>query len=140
MGLDIAADLCEIELGQRRVVGAGARDQHVIDRRAQLAEEPLQPVEVGGVEGGHRRLELGPDAAEPVRIARGEDQGRAFGTRAPGRLQADAGTASDHDDGLPGELRSGAHVASSAHDSRKSVACRTNESWNWKSEPWPASG
>ena len=25
-------------------------------------------------------------------------------------------------------------------ESKNSVACRTKESWNWKSEPWPASG
>src|SRR4051794_36286291 len=28
----------------------------------------------------------------------------------------------------------------SPHESRNSVACRTKESWNWKSEPCPASG
>ena len=50
MRLDVAARLVEVELGQRRVVGAGPRDQHVVDRRRQLAEEPLEPVEVGGVE------------------------------------------------------------------------------------------
>ena len=27
-----------------------------------------------------------------------------------------------------------------AHESKNRVACRTNESWNWNSEPWPASG
>jgi hypothetical protein len=34
----------------------------VVDRRGQLVEEPLEPVEVGGIEGGDARPEFKPAA------------------------------------------------------------------------------
>ena len=57
-----------VEVGQERVVRAGAGDQDVVDRRRQFLEEPLQPVEVGGIEGrGVLRAEFGRGLLEPVR-------------------------------------------------------------------------
>ena len=42
---------------------------------------------------------------EPLGVAAGEDDVGALGACAPGGLQADAGAAADHDDGLPEQLR-----------------------------------
>jgi hypothetical protein len=66
VGVDVAACLLEVELGQRRVAGAGAGDQQVVDGRGQRVEEPLEPVEVGGVEGGDAGPELEADAVQAV--------------------------------------------------------------------------
>ena len=71
MGVDVAACRGEVELGQRRVVGTGAGDQQVVDGRGQRVEEPLKPVEVGGVEGGDAR-----PRAQGRRGAGGPDRGR----------------------------------------------------------------
>ena len=106
MGVHVAARLVDVELRQRRVVGTGARDQHVIDRRGQLVEEPAEPVEVGGVEGGDAGgPELEADALQAIRVARGEDHLGALRARAPGGLEPDARAAADHDDGLPEQRR-----------------------------------
>ena len=62
------------KLCQRRVVGTGARDQHVVDRRPQLVEELPQPSEVGGVEGRDAAgAHLEPHTLEAILVARGED-------------------------------------------------------------------
>jgi hypothetical protein len=45
MGLNVAACFFEIEFGQRRVVGTGASDQYVVDRRGQFAEELREALE-----------------------------------------------------------------------------------------------
>ena len=58
MGVDVAACRVEVELGQRRVVGTRTCDQQVVDGRGQRVEEPLEPVEVCGVEGGDAGPEL----------------------------------------------------------------------------------
>jgi hypothetical protein len=39
MGIDVATCFFDVELRRRRVVGTGARNQHVVDRRGQLVEE-----------------------------------------------------------------------------------------------------
>ena len=83
MRLDVAARLFDVELGQRRVVGTGARDQHVVDRRRQLAEELREPLEVGGVEGRDARAELVAGALEALGIA-----GRRGSRRLPRRALA----------------------------------------------------
>ena len=58
MGVDVAAGSFKVELRERRVVGTGSRQQHMIDRLAQLGEEAIEPVEVGGVERRGVRADL----------------------------------------------------------------------------------
>ena len=60
MGIDVTACLIDVELSQRRVIGAGACEQYVIDRPGERVEEPLEPVEVGGVEGSDTSAQLRP--------------------------------------------------------------------------------
>jgi hypothetical protein len=78
----------------------------VVDWCGQLVEEPLEPVEIGGVEGcGVLRAEFQRRLVEPVGIAAGEDD---TGTLSPGPSSfsnPDAGVAADHDDGLSDQLR-----------------------------------
>jgi hypothetical protein len=70
----------------------------------QLGEEPPEPLEVGGVEGRDAAgPELLADAAQALRVARGEDHCGALLARAPGRLEPDARAAADHDHGLPAQ-------------------------------------
>jgi hypothetical protein len=109
MRVDVAASLLDVELRKRRVVGTGARDQHVVNRRVQLVEEPLEPVEVGGVEGGDAGPELEADALQAVRVARRDDHVGSLLAHTPGRLEPDAGAAPDHDERLAGELRFATH-------------------------------
>jgi hypothetical protein len=102
VGVEIAVRLLAVEVGQGRVVGAGAGDQHVVDRRGQLVEEPLEPVEVGGIEGhGALRAEFGRGPLEALETAAGQDDVGALGAGAAGGLKPDARAAADHDDGLP---------------------------------------
>ena len=58
MRLQVATRLIDVELGERHVVGTGTGDEHVVDRGRQLVEEPAEPVEVGGVEGGDAAVDL----------------------------------------------------------------------------------
>ena len=101
----------EVEVLQRRVVGAGAGDQHVVDRPGQLVEEPPEAVEVGGVERGDAGAELVAglrcrrSGLRAVMITSAPSRARA-----PRGLEPDAGAAADHDDGLAGEAR---HAGSS---------------------------
>ena len=44
------AHLGEVDLGQRRVVGAAGGDHHVVDGIREVLEEPRQLIRVGGVE------------------------------------------------------------------------------------------
>ena len=68
MGFDVAAGRVEVEVRQRRVVGTGPRDEHVVDRRGQLVEERPEPVEVRGVEGRDApRVDLGRGLLEASR-------------------------------------------------------------------------
>ena len=82
MGLNVAACFFDIEFGQRRVVGTGASDQYVVDRRGQFAEELREALEVGGIEG-HRmqRGELARYVLKALGIPGGEDKLRPLGTR-----------------------------------------------------------
>jgi hypothetical protein len=91
VGIDVAACRVEVELGQRRVAGAGAGDQQVVDGRGQRVEEPLEPVEVGGVEGGDAGPEFEAGAVQAVRVAGGEDDACSLGAGELGRLEPDAG-------------------------------------------------
>ena len=76
MRLDVAACLLHVELGKRRVIRARTGDQHVVDRRTQLAEESSELLEIRGVEGRGIGCELAADALQPVGIPRGQDQRR----------------------------------------------------------------
>ena len=51
MGLNIPVRLFKIELGQGRVIGAWASNQHVVDRSGQFVEEPREAVRVGSIKG-----------------------------------------------------------------------------------------
>src|SRR4029077_8302206 len=48
--LDVAPRPVEVELRDRRVVGTGARSEHMVDLAWELLEEGLEPVEVRRVE------------------------------------------------------------------------------------------
>jgi hypothetical protein len=104
--VDRAAGLLEVHLGQRCVVGPPGGDHHVVDRPWQVLEEATQRRGVGGVEGGGaERADLLGGALEPVRVAGREDDFGPLGAGSPRRLEADAGAAPDHRDGLPEQLR-----------------------------------
>ena len=101
-----AARLCEVDVGQPRVVRAAGSGQDVVDRRWQLVEEPIEALEVGGVKRRNaQRAKFACGALEAFRVAGGENDIGALGPRSPGRLQPDPRAAADHDDRLPGELR-----------------------------------
>jgi hypothetical protein len=102
VGLQVTAGLGHFEIRERRVVRAGAGDEHVVDRRRQRVEEGPEPLEVGRVEGGAApRAELARDLLQPVGVAGGEDDLGALGAGQPGRREPDPGAAADDDDGLP---------------------------------------
>ena len=77
----------------------------MVDLR-EVAEEALEPIAVVGVERrGADRPDLARRGLEAVGVAAGEDDVGPLGAGAPGGLEADAGAAADHDDGLAGQLR-----------------------------------
>ena len=100
------ARLGRVHLQQGPVDRASGCDHHVVDRRWQILEEPLQASSVISVEG---RRPLRPDLfgrlAEPDGIAAGEDDLGTLRPGAPGCLKPDASTAADHHDRLPGQFR-----------------------------------
>ena len=69
MGIQVATCLIDVELCQGRVAGAGAGDQHVVDRRGQLVEELPEPIEVGR-RTRHAGPDLASDAVQAFRVAR----------------------------------------------------------------------
>jgi hypothetical protein len=75
------------------------------NRRVQLVEEPREPGEVGGVEGGDAGPELEAGAVQAVRVARRDDHVGSLLARAPSSLEPDAGAAADHQDRLAGQLQ-----------------------------------
>src|SRR5262245_53520935 len=116
MGADVAACLFDVQLRERSVVGAGTSDQDVVDGRAQFVEEAPESFEVGRIEGCDARAELQAGAAEAIGVTRSKDNAGSLGPGAPRRLEPDAGAATDHDDGLSGELGLAAHAdASTTH-------------------------
>src|SRR5690242_1277240 len=121
MGLDVAARFFDVEFRQGRVVRTGAGDQHVIDRRGQLVEEPPEPFEVGGVEGrAAQRSDFAGGTLEALRVPGGENYVRPLSACSSGRFEPDAGAATDHDDGLPEKFRfalDGRGGGWNAHDS-----------------------
>ena len=104
MGVDIAARRVEVELSQLRVVGTRTGDQQVVDGCWQRVEEPPEPAEVRGIEGGDAGPELEAGTVQAVRVAGGKDDVRSLGASEPGRLQPDAGAAPDEQDGLPEQV------------------------------------
>ena len=101
MRLERAARGVEVHVGQRRVVRPARRRHDVVDL-AEAGEERLQRGRVVGVEGrGVQRAELRGRPLQPSGIAAGQDHLGAARACAPRRLQPDARTAADHDDGLP---------------------------------------
>jgi hypothetical protein len=96
-----------VQVGQRRVVRAGARHHHVVDRGRQVGEEPVEGVRVGGVERrGAARAEFGRGPLQAVGVAGSQDDVGPFGAGLAGGLEPDARASADHDDGLPGQFRS----------------------------------
>jgi hypothetical protein len=104
MCLHVAAGFFHIELLQRRIVRPGACDQHVIDGRRQLVEEPFQPVEIRCVEGGYAGPKLITHALETVAAPRREDDTGSLSTSKAGCLEPDSGAAADNGAGLPLEF------------------------------------
>ena len=99
-----------LQLGQRRVVRAGAGDQHVVDRSRQAAEEAAERGLVGGVKRrGIARADLGRGLLQAVGVPAGDDHAGALLGGQAGGFHSDAGAAADHDDGLSGELRFAGH-------------------------------
>jgi hypothetical protein len=82
VGLYVATCFFKIEFGQRRVVGTGAGDQHMVDRGGQLVEELREALEVGGIEGySGRCCELARYLLKPLGIPRGEYKRRSLRIR-----------------------------------------------------------
>jgi len=68
--------------GERRVVGTGAGDQHMVDRGGQFVEELREALEVGGIEGySARRGKFARNVLKPFEISRGEQERRPLGSR-----------------------------------------------------------
>jgi hypothetical protein len=106
MLVEIAVRPLAVQVGQPRVVRTGARDQHVVDRPWQVAEEPVEGGRIGGVEGRRaQRADFLSGVLKPLGIAAGQDDIGALGAGAAGGLEPDAGAAADHHDGLPGQFR-----------------------------------
>jgi hypothetical protein len=110
MPLDLAARRLGTQLGNRGVARASSGEQHVVDLARQLGEEPREPVEICGIEGGDARTELEPGVEEAVRIAGRDDHTRSLIARAPSGREPDARAPADHHDSLPLELELVAHV------------------------------
>src|SRR3954447_6277103 len=114
MDVDAATCRIHVELGERCVVRPWPRDHDVIDRPGKLVEEPAEAVKVGGIDRGDARFQFEADRLEAVRVPRGDDQLGTVFTREARRLEADAGTPTDHQDRLPAHVRLSAHDASAA--------------------------
>ena len=98
----------------------------MVDRCGQLCEEAVEAIEVSGIEGRTAlRTELGRRAFQPVGIASGEDDLGSLGARLPGCLESDAGTASDHDDGLSQQLLTAGHGVAAAIAPRRAFSPAT---------------
>ena len=64
----------------------------------------VEPVEIGGVEGGNTGAELEAGLVQAVRVARRDNHLSSLLPREAGRLEPDTGAAADHDDGLPEQV------------------------------------
>jgi hypothetical protein len=105
----VAEGLVHLVLGQFQhgsVARAAGGNQHVIDRRRYVGEEPLQRSRIVDVEGGAVfGAELGGGPVKPSRVTSGEDHLRTLGPSAPRRLESDAGAAADQHHSLAEQLR-----------------------------------
>ncbi len=81
----------------------------MVDGLGQRVEEPPEPGEVGGVEGGDAGCQFEADAVQAVRVAGGEDDVCSLGAGEPGCLEPDAGAAPDYHHGLPEQVTVAAH-------------------------------
>jgi hypothetical protein len=100
------AHVSGVHLEQGYVVGAGAGDQHVVDRVGQPVEELLERCRVGGVEGGGApRVDVARRSLEPLAIPAGKDDLGALTAGAAGSFEPDSGAAADEDDGLAEQFR-----------------------------------
>jgi hypothetical protein len=86
----------------------------MVDRRAQLVEEPPESLEVGGVEGDDAGRELAADAVQAIGVSRREDHPGSVAKSKPGSFESDTRAVADPDDGLSGGLRFAAHAVDSA--------------------------
>ena len=110
-----------------------SRDKHVVNQGRQLVEEPLEPVEVGGVEGG----DAGPDLEATRRQASGprrRDESRRACPGARRRVESRTRCPSRRRsliDRLPGRLRLTGHnaltPACNGRRSRRQRAMRPGE-------------
>ncbi len=58
MRLEVRTCRVDVEVGERYVAGTRSGDQHVVNGRQQLVEEPPEPLEVRRVEGGDAAVNL----------------------------------------------------------------------------------
>lgn len=77
-----------------------AGEQDVIDRLGQLVEKPLEPIEVGGVEGSDTGAQLLTYTLQSLRIARRDDQLGSLVASEPSSLKSDASAAAYDDEDL----------------------------------------
>ena len=121
MGLDVAARLFEVEFRQRRVVGTGAGDHHVVDRRgSSLKNLSSRSKSVASKAAVLSAPSFARGALEALGIPGGEDHVGPLSACSSGRFEPDAGATADHDDGLPEEFRfalDGRGGGCGAHDS-----------------------
>jgi TetR/AcrR family tetracycline transcriptional repressor len=129
-----------VEVGQGRVVRAGAGHQHVVNRSRQAGEELPEGGRVGGVEGRDlARADIGRGLLEVLGVPAGEDDLRALLAGAAGGFQAYAGAAADHEDGLPAQFRFARHdVTSTRLVLASTLACRRPA--RARDKPWPVPG
>ena len=74
--------LLVVHIGEACIVRPARRDHHVVDRLAQVGEEPIERSGVAGVEGrAVACAELARGALQALGVAGGEDEVRALGTQ-----------------------------------------------------------
>ena len=130
MGLHIPVRLFKIELGQRRVIGPWAGNQHVVDRSGQFVEELREAVKVGSIKGHSAlRVEFARYLLKALGIPASEDQLGPLSACSSGRFQPNASAAADYNDSLPKEFRfapDGNGGCCGAHDSSRNLRSRAS--------------
>ena len=88
MGLNIPMRLFKIELGQRRVIGPWASNQHVVDRSGQFVEELREAVKVGSIKGQSAlRVDFARYLLKALGIPGSEDQPCPLSACSSGRFE-----------------------------------------------------
>jgi hypothetical protein len=131
MGLNISARPFKIELGQRRVIGPWASNQHVVDRSGQFVEELREAVKVGSIKG-HSALciEFARYLLKALGIPASEDQPCPLSACSSGRFEPNASAAADYNDSLPEEFRfapDGNGGCCGAHNSSRNPRSRVSK-------------